>query len=100
MPFLSYERLLLAGGGVVHTGAALTFPSPCQRVMIQADGGDIRYTLDGSNPNGVPGRGMILYNGEAPVWFEREDLVNFRFCRSVPATATYLNVHYYAPRDV
>ena len=60
---------------------------------MQATGNDIRYTMDGvTDP--TMNIGMVLQNGLAPEWFEREDLDNIRLVPGGAGTAT-LEVHYY-----
>lgn len=96
MAFLSAERV--AATSAVKTADDLTIPNNASQVVLQSDTQDVRYTMDGST---VPTQtsGMILIVGEQPEDFLINDLYKIQFTRGAGSDG-YLNLHYYAGRDV
>ena len=97
MPYIGYQRVAAIPGGV-RTAADLTIPEATARVHLQADIGNIRYTMSGAPPPPTALIGFLLVADEPPQWFEREDLANIQFI-SVAGVAG-LSLHYYAGRNV
>jgi len=90
--FIGYQRVAAVPGGPL-TAAALTIPQAVARVQLQADTGNIRYTLSGAPPAPTALVGMLLVADALPIWVEREDLANIQFI-SV-AGVVGLSLHYY-----
>jgi len=76
----------------------LSPPAKATGVVLQADVGDIRYTMDNSTAPTFES-GMILRTTDAPQSFLIEDLKRIKFCRGTTPGAL-LNVHYFAGRDI
>jgi len=93
MAYLSYERA--PAPIVVHNAGHLTLPAGISRVQLQANGNNIRYTMDGV---AVPtiAVGMLLVVNAVPEWFEVEDLLNIQFIGV--AAGAFLDLHYYGTR--
>lgn len=94
--FLRYAQAAVTTAGV-QTSASLNLPGKATGAELQAEGGDIRYTMDdATQPTTTVG--MLLLAGEAPVHFLIEDVKRMRFTAVGPAAT--LHVHYYAGRDI
>jgi hypothetical protein len=94
--FIGYEQI--ATGPVLGTFADLTIPPNTVRAYIQAETANVRYTMDGDGVNPTVITGMLLLQGLAPEWFEREDLARIRFIGDGGGVGR-LNIHYYGTVD-
>ena len=88
--YIGYEQVD-ATGTVRSAADDLTIPAQCTHAEFQADTGDIRYTMDGTNPQ--QGSGMVFATTHAPKLFTREQFVLLKWRRG-SATDAKLNVHY------
>ena len=96
MAQLATERVLTSS--TVKTVEDLTVPAKATHALLQADTQDVRYTMDGiTNPTQVSG--MVFGTSQEPKQFLITDVKNIRFVRGSGSDG-YLNVHYYAGRDV
>lgn len=95
--YLSYVRVDALPGVVVSNATAIVIPPRATHVEIQADQGNVRYTMDNvTNPTNAIG--MIFVANADPKTFLIEDLLRIRFCRD--AGVASLNLHFFAGRDV
>lgn len=90
--FVGYERI--DADATVKTVAALNIPTDATSAEIQADGGDVLYTMDNATDPSIIPRGMVLPNGAGPFEFMIPDLRRIRFCGRA-AAGSALNLHYY-----
>lgn len=96
--FLSYQRV--DATATVKTAADLTIPAKATHVELQADGGDVLYTMDDTtSPSTAAPAGMRLQNGLRPETFLIEDLKRIKFVGEA-ATGSALSLHYFAGRDI
>lgn len=79
----------------ITTGAVieLTPPPAVKGALVQAIGGNINWTDDGTDPTNAVGGGMSLTAGAEPSWYGSADLAALKFI-AVGAT-THLLVSYY-----
>ena len=96
MAYVGYEQVAVAGAVVDITSFTIPNGSPTH-VELQAETANIRYTMDGSIPDGTTG--MLLINGADPLAFLIEDLLTARFFGDGGAAAT-LHAHYFTGRSV
>lgn len=94
--YLFYEQVAI--DTVVKDVAAFNVPAKATHVELQADTGNIRYTMDNTTAP-TTSSGMILYDGKQPKTFLVEDLLRMKFIRDGAAAAA-LNIHYFAGRDI
>jgi hypothetical protein len=97
MAYLQYRQV--NADATVRTAAHVPsgFPSNATHVELQADGQNIRYTMDDkTDPNQT--RGMLLLTTEPPKMFLIQDFRNIRFVRGAASNGR-LNMHFYAGRD-
>jgi len=95
MVHIGYEQIEVTNA--VQTANALTIPANATHCRLQAQDGNVNYTMDGvSDPSASAG--MILHAGLKPEEFEITDLRNIRFTKD--AGAPKLNISYLAGRDV
>jgi len=95
--FIGYQAIAVPAGAE-QTAAALTIPPATQRAWLQASSNNIRFTLNGSPAS--PLHGMTLLVAQHPIWVEREDLANIRFCSANAAAGAQLDIQYWTTRDV
>jgi hypothetical protein len=88
MTYLLYEQVAVSD--TVLNVDALAIPESAQFVELQADpAGDLRYTLDGTEP--TVDIGMVL--GTTRKTIAVEDLISIQFIRK-GSTDTKLSLHY------
>lgn len=94
MAFIGYKQVTATGN--IQTQDALEIPAAAHGAMLQADGANIRYTMDpdGANPGPPPNAnvGMLLVNGNPPEYFQIDDLRKIQFVAA--SGSPKLNVHY------
>lgn len=95
MAYLSFQQIAVADS--VKTVADLTVPAKATGAELQPDTGNIRYTMDDSNPSTT--EGMLLLAARDPVTFLVSDLRAIKVIRDGGVSAK-LNIHYFAGRDV
>lgn len=88
---LGYEQITVSNA--VLTVSSMTVPAGTLRVELQAEGQQIRYTMDGSTDPAV-GSGMVLLVDDEPTDFLIEDVTSIRMIRGAGSDAT-LDVHYF-----
>lgn len=95
MSFLSYQRI--EADNTVKDVDDLSVPAGATQCQLQSDTNDVRYTMDGTDP--TVSSGMLLLTTELAQEFLIEDLKNIKFIRDGGSNG-YLNVQYFAGRDV
>jgi hypothetical protein len=95
--YIGYVRVDALPGAVVSNATVIAIPPRATHVEIQADQGNVRYTMD-SVTNPTPAIGMLFIANADPKTFLIEDLVRIRFCRD--AGVASLNLYFFAGRDV
>jgi len=94
MPFLRYQQVMVQNA--VLDVAALNIPQGTARAQIHVTTQPVRYTMDGATVPTVT-VGMEFTVGNAPEWFDIEDLQRIQFISGAGANA-FLNIHYWATR--
>ena len=97
MTYIGCQRIV--ANATVRTLADLTVPARTTHVEIQADGNNIRYTMDNATPAGPTG-GMIFLTTQPPKLFLIDDLRRIRFAWAAAGAGAHLNLHYITGRDV
>jgi len=96
MAYLHYQDRLLMGD--VYYISYMPDCEDINWVELQADGGNIRYTMDGKTWPTLMGYGMVLLETKPPKRFHIEDFRNLRFC--VDGKFSRLLMHFGGGRDV
>lgn len=83
------------GSEVVSTStpAELTLPTDTRGALVQASGGVLHWTNDGTAPTSAAGGGMVIAADAEPQWFAANDLELLKFIAA--AANTYLLVSFY-----
>ena len=93
--FIRYEQIEVTDN--VQTQTALLVPGRATHAQLQAQGGNIRYTMDNATtPTGDVG---MLLIANTVYEFLVEDVKRIRFIRDTVATI-YLGIHYSAGRNI
>ena len=91
MQFLQYTSV--EATSAVKTLSVPEAASNGYYVEMQADGGPIRYTMDGTTTPSQTSGMVLLETSKQPKAVAIEDLVNMKFCRGSGTDATLL-LHY------
>lgn len=94
--YLGYNQIQVQGE--VLTESDLSIPGKATAAVLQAETGNIRYTMDNAT---IPTqtKGMLLIPTLPPEEFLIEDIRRIKFIRN-GVTNAVLNIHYFGGRDI